>query len=45
MIDEPPILVVESDRKLGEALASQLAADGFRVELARTARHARILAS
>lgn len=45
MIDERPILVVESDRKLGEALASQLAADGFRVELARTARHARILAS
>jgi DNA-binding response OmpR family regulator len=45
MIDERPILVVESDRRLGEALASQLAADGFRVELARTARHARILAS
>lgn len=45
MIEERPILVVESDRKLGEALASQLAADGFRVELARTARHARILAS
>ncbi len=45
MIDERPILVVESDRKLGEALASQLAADGFRVELARTAHHARILAS
>lgn len=45
MTDERPILVVESDRKLGEALASQLAADGFRVELARTACHARILAS
>jgi DNA-binding response OmpR family regulator len=45
LIAERPILVVESDRKLGEALASQLAADGFRVELARTARHARILAS
>ena len=44
MRSERPILVVESDRKLGEALASQLAADGFRVELARTARHARILA-
>jgi DNA-binding response OmpR family regulator len=41
---ERPILVVESDRRLGEALASQLAADGFRVELARSARHARILA-
>jgi len=40
-----PILVVEADRRLGEALASQLAADGFRVELARTARHARMLAS
>jgi len=39
-----PILIVESDRRLGEALASQLAADGFRVELARSARHARILA-
>jgi DNA-binding response OmpR family regulator len=41
---ERPILVVESDRRLGEALASQLAADGFRVELARTTRHARMLA-
>jgi DNA-binding response OmpR family regulator len=41
---ERPILVVESDRRLGEALASQLAADGFRVELARTTVHARILA-
>jgi DNA-binding response OmpR family regulator len=45
MTGEGPILVVEADRKLGEALASQLAADGFRVELARTLRHARILAS
>lgn len=40
-----PILLVESDRRLGEALAQQLAADGYRVELAGNARHARILAS
>jgi DNA-binding response OmpR family regulator len=39
-----PILVVESDRHLGEAMAEQLIADGFSVELARTAEHARILA-
>jgi DNA-binding response OmpR family regulator len=39
------ILLVESDRRLGEALAEQLIADGYRVELARNARHARILAS
>ena len=39
------ILVVESDRRLGEALASQLAADGYSVELARNVRHARILAA
>lgn len=45
MSEERPILVVEADRRLGEALASQLAADGFRVELARTVPHARILAS
>ena len=45
MSADPAILVVESDRRLGEALASQLAADGFRVELARTVRHARMLAS
>lgn len=40
-----PVLVVEADRTLGEEIARQLAADGFRVELARNARHARILAS
>ncbi len=40
-----PILVVESDRQLGQAIAEQLAADGFSVELARSAEHARILAS
>jgi DNA-binding response OmpR family regulator len=39
-----PILVVEADRLLGEAIAGQLAADGFSVELAHTAEHARILA-
>jgi DNA-binding response OmpR family regulator len=40
-----PILLVEADRRLGEALAQQLVADGYRVELAGNARHARILAS
>jgi DNA-binding response OmpR family regulator len=40
-----PILVVESDRQLGQAIAEQLIADGFSVELARSAEHARILAS
>jgi DNA-binding response OmpR family regulator len=39
------ILLVESDRPLGEALAEQLAADGFRVELARNVVHARLLAA
>jgi DNA-binding response OmpR family regulator len=39
-----PILVVESDRHLGQAIAEQLIADGFNVELARTAEHARVLA-
>jgi DNA-binding response OmpR family regulator len=39
-----PILVVESDRHLGQAIAQQLIADGFNVELAHTAEHARILA-
>lgn len=40
-----PILLVESDRPLGNAIAEQLAADGFGVELAHTAEHARILAA
>jgi DNA-binding response OmpR family regulator len=40
-----PILVVEADRQLGQALAEQLVADGFSVELARTAEHARVLAN
>jgi DNA-binding response OmpR family regulator len=39
-----PILVVESDRQFGQAIAEQLLADGFSVELARTAEHARVLA-
>ena len=38
------ILLVESERDLGTVLADQLIADGYRVELARTAEHARILA-
>jgi DNA-binding response OmpR family regulator len=40
-----PILVVESDRQLGSAITDQLVADGFSVELARTAEHARVLAA
>ncbi len=40
-----PLLVVESDRHVGEALAEQLIADGFDVELACSAEHARVLAS
>jgi DNA-binding response OmpR family regulator len=45
--DAPPagILVVESDGVLGGAIVEQLAADGYRAELARTAEHARILAA
>jgi DNA-binding response OmpR family regulator len=39
-----PILVVESDSALGAAIAVQLDADGFPVELAETAEHARSLA-
>jgi DNA-binding response OmpR family regulator len=39
------ILVIEADVALGGALVEQLAADGFRAELARTAEHARVLAS
>jgi DNA-binding response OmpR family regulator len=41
---DAPILVVESDPRIGRAIAEQLLADGFSVELARTAEHARILA-
>jgi len=39
-----PILVVESDRRLGAAIAEQLLADGYAVELAHSAEHARVLA-
>ena len=39
------ILVVEHDRERGDAIARQLLADGYRVEMARTAEHARVLAS
>jgi DNA-binding response OmpR family regulator len=38
------ILLVERDRDRGRALARQLLADGYAVELARSAGHARILA-
>lgn len=40
-----PILLVESDRMVAERLAQQLAADGYRVEVARTVPHARMLAA
>ena len=39
-----PILVVEADRQIARAISEQLLADGFAVELARSAEHARILA-
>ena len=39
------ILVVEADAVIGKALVEQLAADGFRAQLARTAEHARALAT
>jgi DNA-binding response OmpR family regulator len=39
-----PILVVESDGHFGRAITEQLLADGFDVELARSAEHARALA-
>lgn len=38
------ILLVESDADVGETLAEQLSADGFGVELAHSAEHARMLA-
>jgi DNA-binding response OmpR family regulator len=40
-----PILVVESDAGVAGMLVEQLVADGYRAELARTAEHARMLAS
>jgi DNA-binding response OmpR family regulator len=44
MASRPTILIVESERELGCAIAEQLVADGYRVALARTAEHARVLA-
>lgn len=38
---ERPILVVESDAAIAGPLAEQLTSDGYQVELARTAEHAR----
>ncbi len=38
------ILLVESDLELGRGIADQLLADGYRVELACSAAHARVLA-
>jgi DNA-binding response OmpR family regulator len=38
------ILVVESDPERGRGIVEQLAADGYRAELARTPEHARVLA-
>lgn len=43
--DDATILLVETDARLGEAIAQQLLADGYGVELARTAEHARMLAA
>jgi DNA-binding response OmpR family regulator len=42
--DGVPILLAESDPELGSAIAEQLAADGFSVELALSSEHARTLA-
>jgi DNA-binding response OmpR family regulator len=39
------VLLVEADRQAGRAIAQELIADGFSVELAHTAEHARILAA
>jgi DNA-binding response OmpR family regulator len=39
-----PILVVESDQQLGGEITDQLLVDGYRVQLACSAEHARILA-
>jgi len=41
----PSILVVESDARRANAIAEQLVADGYGVELARTTTHARSLAA
>jgi DNA-binding response OmpR family regulator len=42
---EGTILLVESDPQMGQGIAEQLLADGYRVELARSAAHARALAT
>ncbi len=42
--DMPPVLVVEHDPEIGRAIVDQLAADGYRAQLALTAQHARALA-
>lgn len=39
-----PILVVEHDEQIGAALVEQLCADSYRVHVARTVQHARVLA-
>jgi DNA-binding response OmpR family regulator len=39
------VLLVESDPQLGRGIAEQLLADGYGVELARSAAHARVLAN
>jgi DNA-binding response OmpR family regulator len=38
------VLLVESDAELAESLVGELVADGYRVALARSAEHARVLA-
>jgi two-component system, OmpR family, alkaline phosphatase synthesis response regulator PhoP len=40
----PAILLLDADPRGGEQLAQQLAADGYRVDVARTVEHARVLA-
>jgi len=39
------VLLVESDAEVGESLLGELIADGYRVALARSAEHARVLAA
>jgi DNA-binding response OmpR family regulator len=40
----PTVMVVEHDHAIGGPIVDQLAADGFRARLARSAEHARVLA-
>jgi DNA-binding response OmpR family regulator len=42
--DAPAVMVVEHDLEIGGPIVDQLAADGYRVRLGRTAEHARTLA-